>query len=88
MQTITKNQVSSYLMLEMLNRKRNFEQLIENFQVKHGVTFKEFEQRMHNSTTENFSDWDDYLEWKAGHEFLADTLTAIADIRNGDFKVV
>jgi len=88
MQTITKSKVTDLLMLEMLNRKRHFEQMTEQFHRKHGIAFREFEQRVQNSVSENFEDWDDYLEWKAGHEFLADTLTAITDIRNGDFKVV
>ncbi|HBX52247.1 MAG TPA: hypothetical protein DEH02_14380 [Bacteroidales bacterium] len=35
------------------------------FRIRYRISFKEFEKKINSSKKEIFSEWDDYMEWKA-----------------------
>jgi hypothetical protein len=46
-----------------------------------------FERKNLHSKHENFSEWDDYIEWKTYMNVFRDLSKKIKDIRRGNFKV-
>ena len=59
---------------------------IKNFEIKYGKNFLEFEKKIKKSD-EDFSEWDDYLEWKAFEKSYAELKSEQKDIENGNYKI-
>jgi hypothetical protein len=45
-----------------------FRQECEAFEGKYGLSFAEFEKRIHSQSEEGFAEHDDYLAWKFAQE--------------------
>ena len=67
--------------LHVTNEKLSF------FAAKYYCSFDVFESQMKNCSEENFEVWDDYLEWKAYNNILAELNTQKQDLENGNIKV-
>ncbi|MCL4551821.1 MAG: hypothetical protein M1495_25020 [Bacteroidetes bacterium] len=57
------------------------------FENKYKLSFTEFEKLVKESTKEDFSNWDDYMEWKAFVKSYQQLLQEKADLENGNIKV-
>ena len=85
---VTKQAVQQWIMFDYLSKKHRFQDTITMFERKHGTTLENFKQRFENAEKEIYEEWDDYIEWKAAHEFLIRINTKIQDIKNGDIELI
>ncbi len=87
MHTLSKQQVSNWVLLDYSAQKQVLIEKMALFEKKYTLDFERFEQQIEQATTENFETWDDYIEWKAYRQFLAELLTKIEDIKYGHFQM-
>lgn len=87
MQTLSKQQVSNWVLLDYYAQKQIFQEKIHFLEKKHATDFISFEQQIEQASDENFEAWDDYIEWKAYQQFLSELLIKIDDIKHGDFQM-
>ncbi len=85
--TVAKQQVSEWLLLEEMDKKRRYEERLLALQTKYNTDFDTFEVRVNGAVTEDFAQWDDYLDWQATKELHQALLVRIELIRRGDFQV-
>lgn len=57
------------------------------YQQKYTCSLEDFEQRVKNSSEENFEQWDDYMSWKGHSKSAASLVEKIKQIENGLFEV-
>lgn len=86
MQTIAKSQVANWILLDLLSKKQRYFDKVEFFQRKYGSKFEIFEEEI-KTKPEDFEIWDDYIEWKANHDFYTDVLKKLEEVKNGDFQM-
>ena len=84
--TISKENISSVLLMEAYAELYHTREKISFFENKCHLNFKEFDRKI-KSKQENFQSYDDYIEWKAYLKLLNDTEQKINDLRNGNFTV-
>ena len=84
--TISKENISSVLLMEAYAGLYNAKERISLLETKYNTGFDDFE-RMILSGQEDFKMYDDYIEWKAFLKVLNETEKRIKNIRNGNFKV-
>ena len=77
MQTLSKQQVSNWILLDYNAQKQVFQEKIHFLERKYATDFVSFEQKIEQANTENFEAWDDYIEWKAYQAFLSELLIKI-----------
>lgn len=87
MQVITKTEIANIVLLDYLGELSHAKDKINYFAKTYGMSFKLFEKKNLQSKRENFSHWDDYMEWKAYTNVWNDLSEKIKDIRRGNFKV-
>jgi hypothetical protein len=87
MHTLSKQQISSWVLLDYSAQKQTFQEKIGFLEKKYSTDFKSFELNLEKAIKDNFEIWDDYIEWKAYNEFLKEVLAKIEDVRHGDFQV-
>lgn len=87
MHTVSKQQISHWVLLDYQAQRQLFEAKINFFKKKYNLDFQSFERQLKQATTENFEAWDDSIEWKAYEQFLSELLTKIEDIKHGNFQV-
>ena len=87
MHTLSKKQVAHSLLLDYIAQKQVIVQKITWLEEKYALDFHAFEKKIEQNETEDFAQWDDYIEWKAYEVFLKEILTKIEDIKHGDFQV-
>lgn len=58
------------------------------FEQKYGKAFENFEKQINQAKEEDFTAWDDYMEWKACQKTLKDRKIKFQALKNGDFTVV
>jgi len=64
---ISKRDVLAYERLRIISELAPIRERVKAFEKKYGMTLKEFERKLTDSTDseESFEAWDDYIEWKA-----------------------
>ena len=72
MQVLKKTDIANSILMEYLGELSHAKEKINYFCKKHGVSFKIFEKKNTTGKKENFSDWDDYIEWKSYTNVLND----------------
>jgi len=87
MQVLQKTEIANSILLEYLGELSHAGDKINYFCKKYRTTFKLFEKKNMQGKRENFSHWDDYMEWKAYSNVFHDLSEKIKDIRRGHFKV-
>ena len=87
MQVLKKTEIANSILLEYLGELSHAKDKINYFCKKYGMTFKFFEKKNMHGKNEKFSQWDDYMEWKAYTHVFDDLSEKIKDIRRGNFKV-
>ena len=85
---ISKQSVQEWAMTEYLTKKHHFQNTIDMFERKYGMSLDAFEKHFETAEKEVFEEWDDYIEWKAAHEFSIRINAKINDIKNGNIEVV
>ena len=61
---VNKREIKDYHKLMLISELAPLKEHIKLYEQTKGCKFQEFEERM-KTQDENFSDWDDYIEWKA-----------------------
>ncbi|MDF1550316.1 MAG: hypothetical protein P1P88_21000 [Bacteroidales bacterium] len=87
MLTINKEKVAEWMLLSYLAEQKYYEDKILFLERKHNANFVSFEEQINKSSSENFSNWDDYIDWKAYHNLYLNVSKMIEDVRLGNFKV-
>ena len=85
---VTKQAVQQWAMFDYLSKKHRFQDTISIFERKYGTTLELFKKRFENAENEVFEEWDDYIEWKAAHEFLIRINIKIQDIKDGQIELI
>ncbi len=85
---VSKQSVQQWMMFEYLTKKHRFQDTINIFERKYGMTYSEFEKRIETAEKEIFEEWDDSIDWKAAHEFLIRINNKIQDIKKGNIEVI
>ena len=52
------------------------------------MSLEAFEKQFETADKEIVDEWDDYIDWKAAHEFLIRINAKIQDIKNGNIEVI
>ncbi|NJO90588.1 MAG: hypothetical protein HC831_17740 [Chloroflexia bacterium] len=73
--------------LSYLSEQRYYKEKIRAMEKKYKTTFEEFESKVKSGDKETFTDWDDYIDWKAYHKLNININKMIEDVRLGNFKV-
>lgn len=87
MTIITKNVVRDLVSTNVIYELHLVEDKISFFRKRYGTDFISFEKRIHNTSEENFEEWDDYMEWKAYENSYHQLKKEKEDLENGNFKV-
>ena len=85
MVTVDKKHVSTLLLVEAYSEKHKTEGKVTFFQKKYNKDFDEFEKMIH-ANEENYTHYDDYMEWKAYRCYLDSIELRIKDLRNGSIQ--
>jgi hypothetical protein len=86
MLTISKENISSILLMEAYSELFHAQEKINLFENKYKLSYKDFQKDI-NIKPEDFQSYDDYIEWKAYIKILKVTEQKISDLKNGDFTV-
>jgi len=85
---VTKQSVQQWIMFDYLSKKHRFQSTITMFERKYGMPLELFEKRFETTEKEVYEEWDDYIDWKAAHEFLLRLNVKIQDIKNGNIELI
>ena len=85
---VTKQAVQQWVMIDYLAQKHRFQANISLFERKYTMSFDAFEKRIQAAAVEVFDEWDDYIEWKADHEFLRIVNQQIQDVQAGHIEYI
>lgn len=87
MVTVDKEHISKLMLLEAYSEKHQAEEKIKLYKNKYNKTFQAFEAEMQKDTEERFEQFDDYMEWKAYQQHLAEINSRIEELKRADIKV-
>ncbi|MBK8398315.1 MAG: hypothetical protein IPL26_24125 [Leptospiraceae bacterium] len=87
MVTISKQQMAEWILLDYLARTHSLKEKISFYLKKYNTNFEEFEKQVTTASKEDFEKWDDYIEWKAFHNFYSSYLIQIEEVKNGNFQL-
>jgi hypothetical protein len=82
---VTKSQAASALKMEQLHRLQVLRQKNEIYERQYG-SFEQFEREL-TEQEEDFRRWDDYMEWKAYRQELAETEQHVEELKRVDIDV-
>ena len=84
--TISKSNISDWLLLDLYSEMHIAEDKVRFFERKYRSSFSEFETKI-NAEKENIEHYDDYIEWKAYTKVLQSLKKKMIDIKNGHVKI-
>jgi hypothetical protein len=87
MQTISKQRIGNWILLDYLAQKQVYQDKVTFFQKKYNTDLENFENQLESNSTESFESWDDYIEWKAYNKFLSEINLKISEVKNGYFQM-
>ena len=85
---IYKKDITELYKLDVLHDIHVLREKIEYFKKEYKCNFLEFETKVKSSKKEVFSEWDDYIEWKAYINTLNTRQNEIKEIDNENFQLV
>ena len=88
MVTVDKEHVSRLMLLEAYSEKHQAEEKLRLYKNKYNKEFQAFEAEIQKDTEERFDRFDDYMEWKAYQQHLAEINSRIEELKRADIKVV
>ena len=80
---VSKQSVQQWMLIDYLAQKHRFQDRINTFERKYGMTYPEFEKRIETAEKEIFEEWDDSIDWGAAVGMLEDVVTTIEQIKRG-----
>ncbi|MCK5537598.1 MAG: hypothetical protein KAI79_12280 [Bacteroidales bacterium] len=84
---VHKQEVATWLLMDYQAKFHVLQEKIRLFEQKYNQSWNEFEQQVKTSKKEDFSYWDDYIEWKAYIKMFEDIIYKIKEIKHGNFEV-
>jgi hypothetical protein len=75
--TIQKQNVANCLMAEYLATSHAINEKIRLFERKYAQTWDEFSKEIKVAPDEDFSQWDDYIEWKSYVKMATDLIDEV-----------
>lgn len=85
--TIQKQNVATWLMAEYLATLHNANEKIRLFEEKYGQPWEQFSKKIEAASVEDFTQWDDYIEWKAYIKVAQDIAFKMDEVKHGNFEV-
>ncbi|MCB9419734.1 MAG: hypothetical protein H6667_08015 [Ardenticatenaceae bacterium] len=85
--TIQKHDVTNWLMIEYLAASHAVNEKLRLFERKYAQTWEAFSQELTASSDEDFTRWDDYIEWKAYIKTANDLATKMKEVKRGNFEI-
>ena len=76
------------MLVDYLAQKHRFQDRIDQFERKYGMTYTEFEQRIETTHGEVYEEWDDSISWGAAVDMLADVMNSIREIEAGSIEII
>ena len=87
MVTISKQQMAEWILLDYLAKTHSLKEKISVYVKKYNKNFEDFEKEVNTAPKEDFEKWDDYIEWKAFHNFYKTYIEQIEEVKNGNFQL-
>jgi hypothetical protein len=84
---VDKRIVKGFLKADLLYKIHSLEEEIRLFEQKYQKNFKSFEKEVKESKNEDFSKWDDYLEWKSAIKELQYLKKKLSELESGNIKL-
>ncbi|MFD2573869.1 hypothetical protein ACFSUS_24750 [Spirosoma soli] len=85
---VSKQSVKQWMMFEYLGKKHRFQDTINMFERKYGMSYADFEKRIETADKEVYEEWDDSIDWGAAVDMLEDVLKTIEEIKQGAIEIV
>ena len=85
--TVRKQEVANWLLLDYQAKLFTLREKLRFFEQKYQQSWNTFEQQIKTASKENFSQWDDYMEWKASIKMVEEIVTKINEVQHGNFEV-
>jgi hypothetical protein len=87
MVTVYKQEIADWLLMEYHAALHPVREKIRLFEQKYKQSWSEFKQQVEQAAQEDFSRWDDYIEWKAQMKMFSDLSVKIEEVRLGHFEI-
>jgi len=84
---LQKKDISSFLLLEYLSSLHTVNEKLFFFEKKYNKNFESIERQIKKSDQENFTLWDDYIEWKSYTKLADEILHNIQEVKSGNFEI-
>ena len=85
--TIQQQHIGGFLIFEYLSSLHTVNEKLRFFENKYNNTFESIEKQIKTSKQENFSLWDDYIEWKSYMKVANELSHNINEVKCGNFEV-
>ncbi len=85
---VSKQSVQQWMMIDYLAQKHRFQDRINGFERKYGMSYVDFEKRLETAEKEVFEEWDDSIDWGAAVGMLEDVLKSIEEVKQGAIELV
>lgn len=85
---ISKQSVQEWMIFDYLAKKHRFQDTINRFERKYGMTYAEFEKQLATAENEVVEQWDDSIDWGAAVGMLEDVLKTIEEVKQGNIEIV
>jgi len=80
--SLSKDDIILFYRLKLISEIQTIKRALETFQVKYKQDFEKFEKEIHKKQNENFSEWDDYLEWKSFWQLYQDKQRELEELEH------
>ena len=84
---VDKRIVKGFLKADLLYKIHSLEEEIRLFEQRYQKNFKSFEKEVKESKNEDFSKWDDHLEWKSAIKELQYLKKKLSELESGNIKL-
>ena len=86
--TVRKQEVANWLLLDYQAKLFTLQEKLRFFEQKYQQSWNTFETTNKNRFQRKiFSQWDDYMEWKAYIKMVEEIVTKINEVQHGNFEV-
>ena len=87
MVTVYKQEIADLLLLEYHASLHTVRGKLRFFEQKYNQPWNSFKQQVEDASQEDFSRWDDYIEWKSYMKIFDELSCKIEEVRHGHFEV-
>jgi hypothetical protein len=85
--TVHKQEIADWLLMEYHAALHPVREKIRLFEQKYSQPWSEFKQQAEHAAQEDFSRWDDYIEWKSQMRIFNELCGKIEEVRHGNFEI-